>query len=91
MSYLANSEDQMKCCIMQYFIKVYTICYGKIDLQTENTILFYNNRTPLGIYTMDHPKFIVSNQNEEPISLQGLTGLHGVLYISFHGTREELA
>ena len=32
-------------------------------------MLFENNRlTPLDIYTMDHPKFIVSCQKEESIS-----------------------
>ena len=30
----------------------------------------YNNMWPLNIYSMDHPKFIVSNLNEECIRTQ---------------------
>ena len=42
----------MKCSIMLHFIRVYTVCNGKNDLQTkEYTIFFENdNLTPLDMY-----------------------------------------
>ena len=44
-------KTQMKCCIMLHFIRVYTVCKCKKDLQTKNTIFFYNyNLTPLDMY-----------------------------------------
>ena len=53
--------------VMQNFIRVYAVCYDKNDVQ-RNTIFFGNyNLWPLDIYTVDHPKFIVSNQKEESI------------------------
>ena len=38
----------MKCCIMQHFIKVYTVCKGKKDIQTKQTIFWGKyNLTPI--------------------------------------------
>ena len=37
---LQTVKTQMKCSIMLHFIRVYTICIGKTDLQTKNTIFF---------------------------------------------------
>ena len=38
----------MKCSIMQHFIRVYTVCKGKKDLQTKEYNNFENyNLTPL--------------------------------------------
>ena len=57
---------QMKCRIMLHFIRVYTVCRDKNDLQRKKHNIFLQNYNP-SIYTMDHPKFIVSNQTEESI------------------------
>ena len=61
----------MKCSIKLHFIWVYTVCKGEKDVKTnKNTIFCENyNLSPL-IYPMDYPKFIVSNQKEESISIQ---------------------
>ena len=41
----------MKFRIMRHFIRVCTVCHGKKDLQTKNTIFFENtNLTPLDMY-----------------------------------------
>ena len=56
---LANSED-----IMQHFIWVCTVCYDKNNVEGAKNILIWNlNCDPL-VFTMEHPWFIVSNQNE---------------------------
>ena len=56
---LANSGDQMKCRIMRHSIRVYTVCYDKNSLHEKNIYGNYNLRSA---NTMDHPKFIASNQ-----------------------------
>ena len=33
---LQTVKTQMKCSIMQHFIKVYTVCKGKKDLKTKD-------------------------------------------------------
>ena len=38
MGSLANSEDPDE--MLHNFIRVYTVCYGKKDPKTKNTILF---------------------------------------------------
>ena len=51
MSNFANSEDLMKCNIILHFTRVYTVCRGKKDRQTKNTIcLSFYNLTPLDMY-----------------------------------------
>ena len=44
-------KTQMKCSIMLHFIRVYSVCKGKKDLQTKkyNTYIFFlnYNLTPL--------------------------------------------
>ena len=41
----------MKCSIMLHFIRVYTVCKGKKDIQTKNMISFENyNLAPLVMY-----------------------------------------
>ena len=40
---LQTVKTQMKCHIMRHFIRVYTVSYGKKDLQTKNL-------TPLAMY-----------------------------------------
>ena len=42
MGTLENSEDPMKCCIMQHFIMVYIVYQHKIDLQRKKYIFFFN-------------------------------------------------
>ena len=55
--------------IMLHFISVYTVCKDKKCLQTKEYNMFFNyNLTPLDMYYV--PKFIVSNQKEESISIQ---------------------
>ena len=36
------------------------------------------------IHTMDHPKFVVSNQKEDSISIQRVNGNHGEILSGFH-------
>ena len=56
----------MKCCIMLYFIRVHTVCYDKNNLQRNKYIFYVKIITyDPSVYTMDHPKFIASNQKEE--------------------------
>ena len=35
---LQTVKTRMKCHILQHFIRVYTVCQGKKDLHTKNTI-----------------------------------------------------
>ena len=42
-------KTQMKCCMMRYFIRVYTVCKGKKDLQTTLFETKNPNLTPLDI------------------------------------------
>ena len=70
MSTYANSEDpdrmQHNAAFHQgYAVKIIKICRKK------NTIIFFENYnlTCLDLY-MDYPKFIVSNQKEESVSIQ---------------------
>ena len=68
MSTFANSEDPDEMQHYLHSIRVYTVCKGKTDLQT---IFFLNfNLTPLDMYNGLYPKFIVSNQKKESISIQ---------------------
>ena len=54
---------------MLHFIRVYTVCKGKEDLQTkEYNFLKYNLTSP-DMY-IDYPNFVVSNQKEESINIQ---------------------
>ena len=59
---LANSEDPDEHSAA--FFMVCTVCEDKIKLQI--TVIIQYTCGPL-IYTMDHPKLIVSNQNEDYI------------------------
>ena len=62
---LQTVKTQMNCC-MQYFIWVYTVCYDKNDLHRKKYHFYLEIVTcDLSISTMDHPKFIVSNQKKE--------------------------
>ena len=73
---LQTVKIQMKCKIMLHFIRVYTVCKGKKDLQTKEYNIFFKIITGQPqICTMDYPKLIVSNQKEESISIHG-NGLH---------------
>ena len=47
---LQTVMTQIKCSIMLYFIRVYTVCKGKKDLQTKNTIFFNYTLIPLCMY-----------------------------------------
>ena len=69
-------ENMKKSCLKPqgielHFIRVYTICKGKKDLMTKDYNIFLKIiiSHPY-ICTMDYPKFIVSNQKEESISIQ---------------------
>ena len=66
---LQTVKTQIKRRIKWHFIRVYTVCFDKIDrkrkkIQFYLEIVTYN---PLN-YTMDHSKFIASTQKEEFIS-----------------------
>ena len=51
MSNFANSEDPDEMQQMLHFIRAYTFCKGKKDLQTKENIFFLNyNLTPLDMY-----------------------------------------
>ena len=39
-------KTQVKCCIMQHFIRVFTVCLSKKDLKTKNIIFFENYILP---------------------------------------------
>ena len=74
----------MKYSILLHFIRVYSFCKGYKDLQTKEYNIFENYKlTPLDkICTMDYPKFTVSNQKEESISIQRvkkLAMIHGTI------------
>ena len=63
-------KTQMKCCMMQHFIGVCTVCNDKIDLQ-RNAILFLKIITcDPSIYTMEHHDFIVCSFKENSIGLK---------------------
>ena len=66
-------KSQMKCPIMQYFIRVYTVCSDK-KLSSEKEMQFYLE--PLTCdpsnYTIDHPMCIVSNRRKNPFRHKGL-------------------
>ena len=48
---LQTVKTQMKCSRMLHFIRVYTVCEGKKDLQTKEYTIFENyNLTPLDMY-----------------------------------------
>ena len=47
---LQTVKTHMKCSIMLYFIRVYTVCKGKKDLQTNNTIFLNYTLIPLCMY-----------------------------------------
>ena len=71
---LQAMKNQMKCLLMRHFIRVY-IVKVKMIFRQKNTICFENyNLTPLDKCSMDHPKFIVSNQKEESISIERVKG-----------------
>ena len=70
-------KTQMKCSIMLHFIRVYTVCYGKKDLQTKKQYFSKIITWHPEIFTMDNPKFIVSNQKEKSISIQWYQGITG--------------
>ena len=38
--FLQSVKAKMKCCIMGHFIRVYTVCKGKKDLQTKKYNIF---------------------------------------------------
>ena len=60
----------MKCHIMQHFIRVYSVCKGK---KSSDKIIQYFLKTITRhpwICTIDYPKFIISNKNEETMSIQ---------------------
>ena len=63
-------KTQMKCHIMWHFIRVYTVCKGKEDLQTKKTKMFVLNYNLYPLCARGYPKGIVSNQLDEPIGIQ---------------------
>ena len=62
-------KTQIKCRIMQHFIRVWTICQDKNNLQRKKIQFYLDNITcHPSIYTMDNLKFIVPNMKEKSIS-----------------------
>ena len=57
-----------------HFIRVCTVCLDKTTLQKKKyNIIWKIIPCDPFIYSMDHPKFIVSNQNEESVGIQRVT------------------
>ena len=69
-------KTHMKSRIMWHFIRVY------IEKKTKNNIIKIVTWNPY-IYTMDHPKFILSNQKVESISIQRVNWCLSGWFISF--------
>ena len=70
--FFANSEDADEMLHnVAYFISVYTVCnYDKNNFQQKKLILYLEIiKCDTVVYTMDHPKFITSNQNNIKIYL----------------------
>ena len=63
-------KTQMKCCMMQHFIRVCTVCYSKIDIQRKIQIFWEVIAYDPSIYTMEHPYFIVCSFMENSIGLK---------------------
>ena len=61
----AYSEDPDE---MSHFICVYTFCIDKSEFQRQIQFYLEIIMCDPSVYTLGHPKFIVSNQKEEPIS-----------------------
>ena len=60
----------MKCSIMLHFIRVYTVCEGKNDLQT----IFENfNLTPLDMYNGLSQVYLYQTRRKNPLVYKGLT------------------
>ena len=64
----SEDPDEMLHHIMLHFIRVYTVCQDKTSFRVRNTIYLENIICDSSMYSMDHPKFIISNQKEELIS-----------------------
>ena len=67
---------QMKCCIMQHFIRVSTVCSAKIYLQRKKYKIIFKiiYCDPSIYYTLIHPDFIdfiVCSFMENPLVLKG--------------------
>ena len=62
-------KTQMKCRIMQHFIRVSTFCLDETDLQ-RNTIFLEIITCYPSIYIMDHPDLTVPNFVENSIALK---------------------
>ena len=60
----------MKCSIMLHFIRVYTVCKGKKDLQTKENNIFGKLYPGSPRCLNGLPQVYVSNQKKESISVQ---------------------
>ena len=74
---LQTVKTQMKCSIMLHFIRVYTVCKGKKDLQTKEynifvlkIIIWHPRKVQWTIPTL----LYISNQKEEYISIHRVKG-----------------
>ena len=64
-------KTQMKCRIMQHFIRVSTFCLDKTDLQRNTIFLEIITCYPsIHVYIMDHPDLTVPNFVENSVALK---------------------
>ena len=76
---LQTVKTQIKCSIMLHFIRVYTVCKGKTDLQTIEDKKFENyNLTPFDMYNRLSQVYYI-NQKEESISIQMVNGVYCIV------------
>ena len=67
-------KTQMKCCIMQHFIRVYTVCYDKNNLQQKKYIFYLGIIVPdLSIYIQwTIPSLLNQTKKKNPLGYKGL-------------------
>ena len=73
----------MKCCIMRHFIRVYTVCKGKKDFQTKNTIVFEKyNLTPLYMYNGLSQVYCIKPEGRIHTNIQKINFFHTIMEFS---------
>ena len=58
---------------MLHFIRVYTVCKGKKDIQKKESFFFFNyNLTPLDIYNRLSKVYCIKTRRKNPLAYKGL-------------------
>ena len=75
----------MKCNIILYFIRVYTVCYGKTTFTEGSEIhnALEDSTCNHILNTMDNPILIVSIYSGKSTRIQRVNGIHGLLALKF--------